>query len=377
MFNESMMRTLSNIELKISEENNRLALASKDNLIQKKTIQTYFLIAIVLIVVIFSIVLFRSYKLIKEKTNELARSKEEIVQKAQLLEKANNDIQVKNEELEHQTEEIMAQRDRLATAQEMIESKNKELEGANLVLEKEVMIRTNELSMAVQDLRESNKDLDHFIYRSSHDLKGPLARLLGLSQLGKIETEESNVKDYFEKLELTALEMNEMLARLINIHEISVSNIRPDDLRLKDKISDLFSTLSDKLECRMVRLENEIDADIKLTTDTKLAESLFSILIENAIQFRDAKKNENFLRISAIRSNSSEIQISFVDNGIGISQELAEHIYDMFVMGDNSHKGKGLGLYEAKVIVKRLRGTLALRNSPEGVTKFEITLPLH
>lgn len=375
MFNESMLRTLSNIELKVSEEENQRALATKDILIQKKTIQTYFLIAIVLIVVVFSVVLFRSYKLIKEKTHELARSKEEIVQKADLLEEANNDILLKNEELEQQTEEIMAQRDRLAAAQEIIESKNKELEGANVLLEKKVMLRTKELKMANQDLLESNKDLDHFIYRSSHDLKGPLTRLLGLSHLGKIETEETKAKEYFEKLELSAHEMNEMLTRLINIHEISVRTITSTSINLKAKITEIFTKINDRLQSHgLVQFDNRIDDDVRLSTDEYLIENLFFIIIENAIQYRDQQKTERYLHVST-RQTDSSLRINFTDNGVGISPELREHLFDMFVIGDHISKGHGLGLYEAKVIVKKLKGTLVLLDSKKEVTEFEITLP--
>src|SRR6185436_6623212 len=85
MFNESMMRTLSNIEIKVSEEEAQRVLATKDLLIKRKTNQTYFLIVIVVTVLIFSVFLFRSYRLIKQRTLELVRSKEEIGQKANLL----------------------------------------------------------------------------------------------------------------------------------------------------------------------------------------------------------------------------------------------------------------------------------------------------
>jgi signal transduction histidine kinase len=375
MFNESMVRTLSTIEQKVSEEEAKRVLATKDSLIKKKTYQTYFLIAIVSVVLVFSVVLYRSYRLIKEKTQELERSKQEISQKADLLEEANNDISMKNEELEQQTEEILTQRDSLANARKIIESKNKELESANAQLEKKVVLRTTELNKANESLRESNKELDHFIYRSSHDLKGPLARLLGLSHLGKIESNDLQAKSYFEKLELTANEMNDMLTRLINIHEINLKVITEVSVNVKTLVKDSFDITNSKMQRQgLIRLDNLVSGAINLNTDIHLAGRLFKILTENAILFRDLKKDDNFLRVSSYTTPST-FHVVFSDNGVGIQDSLTEHIFDMFVVGDNDHRGQGLGLYEAKVIVKKLKGNIAILKSNNGLTELEITLP--
>ena len=376
MFNESLMRTLSNIEIKVAEEEAQRVVAAKDIVIQKKTFQTYLLIAILLVAFIFGLVLYRSYSVIKERTLELLRSKEEIILKASLLEEANNEIKTKNEELEQQTEEIIAQRNNLSAAQQTIEIKNNELKEVNTLLEQKVQLRTHELNQAIEDLRESNKELDHFIYRSSHDLKGPLARLLGLCNLGIIESKEPEAQDYFEKVQITASEMNEMLRKLINIHEINLKDINEVNVRLSSKVADTFETITKKLNSRgLVRLDNRVEQDIQLKVDSDLMENLFAIITENAIQYRDPKKDDPFLSVTA-NKNKSALHITFTDNGVGISDELSTQIFDMFVIGHNEHKGHGLGLYEAKVIAKKLNGNIAFRKSMEGLTAFEVTLPL-
>ena len=377
MFSESLMRTLSNIELKVAEEEAQKIVAAKDIVIQKKTFQTYLLIAILLIGIIFGLVLYRSYKVIKEQTLQLVRSKEEIMLKAKLLGSANDEIQTKNEELEQQTEEIIAQRNNLSAAQQIIESKNNELKEVNALLEQKVLLRTQELNKAIADLQESNKELDHFVYRSSHDLKGPLARLLGLCNLGKMESKEPEAQVYFEKVQHTANEMNEMLRKLINIHEINQKTITAVNVNLRASVSTIFDVINKKLNTLgLVRMDNQVSIDIQLYVDADLMDNLFAIITENAVQYRDPLNGDPFLSVTANKNNSA-VHIIFTDNGVGISEELRTHIFDMFVVGNNDRKGYGLGLYEAKVIAKKLDGDIALRNSENGFTKFEVTLPLN
>jgi signal transduction histidine kinase len=377
IFNESMVRTLANIEVKVVEDEAERELAVKDVLIQKKTLQNDFLIVIVLIVLIFSVVLYRSYQLIKQRTKEVEERKEEITRKARQLEEANNEIILKNEELEQQTEEIISQRDSLAKAQQTIEDKNKELAGTNILLEKKVSFRTEQLKKANDELSASHKELDHFLYRSSHDLKGPLARLLGLCHLGKMEASDANSKGYFDKLELTAVEMNTLLMKLINIHEITQKNASFVPVNLKNKLGDSFQAISSRLEKQgLIRLDNKLNGDATVNIDEVLICRLFDILIENSIQYRDTRKEVNFLQVTELRNNSS-MQIVFADNGVGIQPEVKEQVFDMFIVGNTSHKGQGLGLYEAKIIVKKLKGEIILSRSKNGLTEFVITVPIN
>jgi signal transduction histidine kinase len=313
---------------------------------------------------------------IKEQTQQLVKSKEEVILKAKLLGNANDEIQAKNEELEQQTEEIIAQRNNLAAAQELIETKNNELKEVNVLLEQKVQLRTQELNKAIADLQESNKELDHFVYRSSHDLKGPLARLLGLCNLGKMESKEPEAQAYFDKVQQTANEMNEMLRKLINIHEINQKTIAEVKVNLSTTVNHTFDEINKKLNTLgLVQMDNLVSNDILIKVDADLMDNLFAIIAENAVQYRDPLKGNPFLRVTA-NKNKSAVHIVFTDNGIGISDELRLHIFDMFVVGNNDHKGYGLGLYEAKVIAKKLDGDISLRNSDDGFTEFEVTLPL-
>ena len=107
------------------------------------------------------------------------------------------------------------------------------------------------------------------------------------------------------------------------------------------------------MDCKgAIVLENMIEENTTINADTGLIQELFYVLIENSIIYRDVQKPNRFLRVTSERNGSANLDIHFMDNGIGVSPDLGERIFEMFVVGTTTPQGPGLGLYEAKVISK-------------------------
>ncbi len=84
----------------------------------------------------------------------------------------------------------------------------------NTSLEKVVEDRTDELRLTIEKLIETDKGLNTFLYRSSHDLRGPITSLLGLAQVAKMQNDQDQLKPYFNNMENTAVSMLRLLKRL-------------------------------------------------------------------------------------------------------------------------------------------------------------------
>lgn len=323
-----------------------------------------------------------------ERTKDLQAAKE-------VLEENNSKIREQNKELEQQQEEILAQRDEIEAQNrnlilqksqiedknfeiqrnhEVIERQNEQLKNMNLELESKVQKRTIELQHAYQDLLKAHKQVDHFTYRSAHDLKGPIARLLGLCYLAKMEvTDELGLK-YMGMLEGTAQQMGNLLNKLLRTHEIRTVKVRPEILNLNRIIQSVWD--------RLYGFSGTIDfqfnpkEEIQHITDPYLIEVLIENIIQNAIQYRDREKDNGYLNIQILQDSEST-SIIFKDNGMGIPLELGNQAFEMFMKGTERSEGAGLGLYEAKVIVEeRLGGKIWLRQFGEGIeTEIEVILP--
>ncbi len=226
---------------------------------------------------------------------------------------------------------------------------------------------------AIQELKNSNNELDNFIYRASHDLRGPITRLVGIVNLGMLEAKEEVSRKYFDLLGKVAFEMNAMLSRLLTVHEIDHHEYKLEEIALKDEIRGHVEEIRNKNLTFKFDLTYDIAANIKLKTDKKLLKIAVQNLIENA--YVHSNDLDPKIVIKTRKINKYFIKITFSDNGVGFSEEVVDKIFTMFFQGSEKTKlSYGLGLFLSKRAVEKLGGNIALVR-PVNDTVFELIMP--
>ena len=226
---------------------------------------------------------------------------------------------------------------------------------------------------AISDLQESNKELDNFIYRASHDLRGPITRLVGVVNLGMLEAKESVARKYFDLLGKVAFEMNAMLSRLLTVHEIYQHSFKSEEFVVKEELKSYVEEFRNKNLTFQVNLVYDIPARLKWKTDRVLFKTAMQNLIENA--YVHGAGDNPCLNIKVRKINSHFVKFTISDNGLGFSEEVVDRIFNMFFQGtERSNLNYGLGLYLTKKSVERMGGSIAL-TKPVDDTTFEIILP--
>jgi signal transduction histidine kinase len=97
-------------------------------------------------------------------------------------------------------------------------------------------------------------------------------------------------------------------------------------------------------------------------------------LISNSIKYYDKNKTDSFINISATE-NEGFINLTVEDNGIGISEEHHNRIFDMFYRATNHVKGTGLGLSIVKAALEKMGGSISLASEYGKGCKFTIKFP--
>lgn len=318
----------------------------------------FFIVVLVFLLLVFGIYHFR-----------LRTIKKEQVRLQQLVDDRTSEIQSQNEEISAQRDEIELRSKRLEEAQDIIKKQNLQLTKSNLKLEDTVNIRTRQLEISNSKLQEKNRELDLFIYKSAHDLRGPIARIRGLSQLGLTDLEPESQQLYFKKLNFTANKMNDMLSRIIRVHEINGHEIALSPV----KIHDLVNSIIQRLAIPDGLVENGIVSDLIINYDKYLLDIVLENLINNAYKFRRDNSEEQFIRINMFRSKDT-IEILISNNGQIIPTDMQAKIFDIFTVANDQYDGAGLGLYEAKVIMSKMGGNVKLLKSDIDSTDFLINL---
>lgn len=297
------------------------------------------------------------------RTNELRKEKE-------MLEHANRKIMEHTEEIEAQKESIELDREKLAKAQEIIKEQNHQLLHANIGLEEKVKERTSELLNTVDEL-------DFFVYRAAHDLRGPIARIEGLCHVGQMEPDSKEAYKYLKKLEEVCQVTNKMLSRLLRTRTINNREIKTRALSLNLTVSKIVKELSLTENVADITFKIEIGNDISFRADPELIDILLGNIIQNAIRYQNFSVNDKYIKITGSRMDTSRILICIEDNGIGIPANLRGNIFEMFFIGTEQSGGVGLGLYETKLIAKKLEGSVTLNPAKTETTEIQIILPIN
>ena len=281
------------------------------------------------------------------------------------------------EEIEAQKEFLVQYNEELEKAQMVIKNQNEELSTMNSWLEAQVKDRTKKLKLSNEELQNALAELDNFIYKTAHDIRGPLARLMGLCNVALLDVTDEKAKSYFTLLDKNASHLNIILSRLSIIHKI---NNLETDLQLIDFKAVITNVLKDnELQpgFEALLIETDIQEGILFYADPYLVKLILGNLIENAIKYADSgEKTHSFVKIK-IRKVRRFIEIDVIDNGIGIKESEIPCIFEMFSKAADVHQSAGLGLYMVKISVKKLKGSIEVKKDPVNhYTHFFLRFPI-
>lgn len=266
---------------------------------------------------------------------------------------------------------------KLSEAKEVIQKQNAELENKNRELDIEVDKKTLDLARANQSLKQVNDELDNFIYKTSHDIRGPLASLKGMCNVALMDVTDPVALEYLRKLDATAERLNSILTRLVIINQINNSKINIQKIDFKSIVNDVLMLEKKKGLPPDLKIHTEIDPAAKIDSDRELVRIVLENLIDNAIKFyNDSERVDSFMNIHISRVENDGVKVRVVDNGIGISESSPSKLFQMFSRASERSETGGIGLYITKTATEKIGGKVGLLTTPEGYTEFYVIFPV-
>jgi signal transduction histidine kinase len=230
-----------------------------------------------------------------------------------------------------------------------------------------------QLAEQYEIIAKVNRELDSFVYSVSHNLRAPLASVLGLLNLARREDVSSIVREYHEMMARNISKLDDTLQEILDYSRNSRQDLNIERVDLRQIIYDTLEKLKYSPGAESINVQITVKRSTLLYTDRYRLSMILNNLISNAIKYRDVSK-KSFLRISgSIEANHAEIVMA--DNGIGISEEFLASIFSMFFRATEQSQGSGLGLYITKEAVDRLGGTIKVQSTLGKGTSFTIHLP--
>ena len=264
----------------------------------------------------------------------------------------------------------------LSDANRIIEEQNNKLKNVNTGLDKKVVEQTKKLQATNEALHQSNKELDTFIYRTSHDIRGPLASLLGLSEVALFDVKDAKALDYFDKLNITAKNLNHILSRVLDITQIKTSSQFDEYIDFNNILEDVLDKQKIHDHSDLVNFRYQLENTLDFYCDPYLVLTIINNLVENGYKFYNSSSRvESFVSVE-ISKTKDHILIKVIDNGIGIEISDSDKIFEIFSKGAEQPATAGLGLYLVKLAVERLQGKVYLVENEHDLTEFNVLLPL-
>ena len=224
-----------------------------------------------------------------------------------------------------------------------------------------------------RDLVLKNNELDTFIYRASHDLRGPIATMMGLHNIAEFEIKDENALKFLELYRSQVLRLNAVTVSLTEITKIKDYQVKLKEEHLSVLVKSVVSEIQQSPESADVIFEMQVDPALSFCTDAHLFKVILTNLVENSVRYKQ-KEIESSVRVEVTKVEEG-IELKVSDNGIGINADLQHKIYNMFFKATENAKGPGLGLHILKYAVEKLKGVTQLYSVPYKGTTFKIFFP--
>jgi PAS domain S-box-containing protein len=237
----------------------------------------------------------------------------------------------------------------------------------------EILAKAMENEKLVQQLSHNNKDLQQFAYITAHNLRGPIANLLGLTNLldsMKIKNKEmQQIVGGIRKASLTFDETVRDLSSILTIKDNP--SVHRETLELLYGLGKAKSHCSRLIEESRANIRFDFSEAPTIYFNRSYLESIFMNLLTNAIKYRDWQRPLEIGVRSRVEKEYTVLEFS--DNGIGFDVDThREKIFKLYQRFHEDREGKGLGLFLIRSQLETLGGNIHVDSKMNEGTLFTI-----
>lgn len=231
---------------------------------------------------------------------------------------------------------------------------------------------------------ESNRIRSEILKNVTHELKTPLTAVIGFSDL-MLEPEHINLNDsqrrYLQHINKGGKDLLETINKILDFsryESAELGNLSLEKISVKQLVYETIDVLLPQSIKKNQIIDIRICSDIPdiLADEYKLKQILYNLL-ENAIKFTGEKGSI----IIEVSSQDDMLEFSVCDNGIGISKESLDRIFEPFIQIDGSisrkYGGTGMGLALVRKLVELHDGSIHIESEPDKGSKFIFKIPLN
>jgi len=225
-------------------------------------------------------------------------------------------------------------------------------------------------------LAKTNKEMDSFFYSTSHDLRAPIASLLGLTNLARLELKDPSALYYFDLVESRVTKMDSVISDILQLARSTKADLKIEMIDFNKLIQDVTADIKFNSGAKEIALRYVPKSSQIFLSDYAQLKIILGNLVGNAVKYHFLQQDDPYIEIRVVIT-ADEIVIEVEDNGIGIPKEYHEKIFTMFYRATTQSEGTGLGLYITMEAVTKLNGALSVKSELGKGSTFTVRLPKH
>ncbi len=244
--------------------------------------------------------------------------------------------------------------------------------------------KNGELIIAKEKAELASKTKANFLSTVTHELRTPLYAVTGLSNMLLEENPKPEQIQHLKSLKFSGDYLLTFINDILQINKIEANkvDIEPEIFNLKKKINNIILALNNSAQDNNTKLHLEYDKTLPenfIADQLKISQILIN-LIGNSIKF--TKDGDIWIRVYKLREENDIYNLRFEveDNGIGISKEKQENMFESFSQGsiqiNRKYGGTGLGLSIVKGLIEILKGKIYLKSELGKGSTFYFEIPL-
>jgi PAS domain S-box-containing protein len=232
-----------------------------------------------------------------------------------------------------------------------------------------------ELKRFAEDLYKHNRDMHQFAYIVSHNLRSPVANIMGITNLMELDKDDpETLAQYVGDLKKSVNRLDDIIKDLSKILSITDAalQLKTEELNMVDVLKSVQDDLTERITGNHVVI-HITEGVFKIYSNAAYIYSIFFNLMSNAIKYGNVHQPVVNITIN-YKDHFLVVEVS--DNGIGL--DISRHQEDLFKPYKKFHSGydgKGLGLFLVKSHLEALGGEISIESSPGHGTCFTVLLP--
>lgn len=245
----------------------------------------------------------------------------------------------------------------------------------NAELEEKVKQKTKSLSEALAREKELSRLKSRFVAIASHEFRTPLSMIMSSAELilRQLDKSQQRKRRHVNTIISSVNMMTSTLDDFLSADRIEYGKLRVQitEFDVKKLVADFISNVRTTIKNGQ-KIVYRHQGNLTLQSDPSLLKHVIANLVSNAIKFSHQK---GIVEINT-RNDNGTFTLSVKDNGIGISREDKEHLFESFFRGQNAEyiMGTGLGLHIVSKCVNMLQGKIECKSELNKGTEFLFTI---